>query len=113
MKRGVDIKRDGNGGYDINVQRAILAKYGLPALVAFLLFTGLGSRLGSELWDLLLENRRTTERVAQHDTEIAEGKGRDAALQKQVEDLRLEVRQDLREIKNEVRAIAQAISKDG
>ena len=113
MKRGMGIKGDGNGGWDINVQRGILVKYGLPALLTFLLVTGLGSRLGSELWDLLLENRRMTERVTQHDREIAEGKERDAALAEQVQGLRVEVRQDLREIKNEVRAIARARDKDG
>lgn len=113
MKRGVGVKSDGNGGYDINIQRAILKKYGLPALLVFLVMTGLGSRLGGELWEMIIERRAVAEKLAVHDKDIAEGKGRDASLAKQIEDVRVEVRQDLREIKQTVRAIQSAVNKEG
>ena len=113
MKRGVQVKSDGNGGWDINLQKEVLRKWGPAWLIALMLVGSLGSRLGAELWTLVVESRAIKEQIAVHDRDIADGKGRDAELAKQVEALRVEVRQDLREIKNEVRAIGRSLNNGG
>jgi demethoxyubiquinone hydroxylase (CLK1/Coq7/Cat5 family) len=111
--KGVRAKSDGNGGWDINLQREVLRKWGPAWLALLMLLGGLGSRLGAELWTLVVESRAIKEQILHHDKDIADGKRRDAELATQVEALRVEVRQDLREIKNEVRAIGRSLNKGG
>ena len=113
MKRGVQVKGDGNGGWDVNVQKSILRKWGPIGLLIFVLVSGAGSKLGEEVWTLIVESRAVKEKIATHDSDIASGKVRDEDLAKQITGLREEVRADLREIKAEVRAISRSLNSGG
>ena len=63
----VKIKRDGNGGYAINVQKDILRRWGPAGLIIFLLITGQGTSVGSEIWNLML-GRQAIEQQVEHNT---------------------------------------------
>lgn len=111
--RGVKLDRDGNGGWNINIQTIILKKWGPIWLLLFIAVSSISGRVGGELWGLILENRRTQEKVLRHDEDIRAGQLRDSELAGQIEEVRREVRADLREIKQAVRSIETAIRKDG
>ena len=111
--RGVKLNRDGNGGWNINIESTILKRWGPVWLLLFIAVSSISGRVGGEVWGLILENRRMQEKELQHDQGIAEGKVRDADLARQIEAVRVEFKQELREVKQAVRSIEAAIRKEG
>ena len=111
--RGVRLNRDGNGGWNINVQTILLKKWGPVWLLLFIAVSSISGRVGGEIWGLILENRRTQELLLQHDQAIAEIKARDVDMAKQIEAVRVEFQQEFRETKQAVRSIEAAIRKEG
>ena len=79
----VKVRSDGNGGYDINVQKAMLRRWG-PLVGATMLAIGsIGSGLGSEILDMIL-NKQTVEvrlQNVEQDLEAAALRAEEAADQ--------------------------------
>ena len=90
--KGISVKRDGNGGFDVNVQKAVLRRWGPPGLAILLVLTGLGSKMGEEAWAVLTDRERLTQ-------EVGDNK---AAIEKnavECDELRREIQGDLSEIR--------------
>lgn len=104
-RRGVSIKSDGNGGLDVNVQKAILRKWGPLGLAAFLVLSGLGAKFGEEAWSMVLERRQVSEKVSNNTREIME-------LREDLKEWKAEIREDISEIKDAVEQIAAQTGDD-
>ena len=79
------VKSDGNGGYDINVQKDILKRWGPAGLAIFMLLSGLGTNMGSEVWDWVVGREAVEQQVASNAESI--------------KTLRIEIREDIHEIR--------------
>ena len=83
----VNVSRDGNGGYDINIQRRTLKRWG-PFFAALMVFAGgLGAKLGEQVWGIVLDREAINQRVT----------GNTSAVEK--------IQGDIEEIKDEQREI--------
>ena len=89
----VKVKSDGNGGYDVNVQKAILTKWGPVGLVLFMLLSGLGAKMGEEAW-VWMSGHKAVELQVGLNKELAQ-EAHDGMME-----FRAEVSDDLREIRS-------------
>lgn len=102
--RKFTVKGDGNGGFDINVQKAVLRRYGPFWLLVFMVLSGLGSRLGAEAWALIVERRAVEEKVRSNAAGINELRKDFDGLAVDIRVWKGEVREDLAEIKAAITA---------
>lgn len=86
------MRSDGNGGLDINVQKAMLKKYGPIWAALFLALSGLGAKFGEKAWAAVWGYESQTLLIERNTENINN-------LYDNVDGLRREFREDLREIK--------------
>lgn len=72
---GLGIKSDGNGGVDINVQRTWAFKWGPIMAIALFVLMGLGSRIGSEAWAVIMDQGTMKTEIARNAEDISGMRG--------------------------------------
>lgn len=86
------VRSDGNGGLDINVQKAMLRRYGPVGAALFLALSGLGAKFGEKAWAAVWGHESQSLLIEQNTEKIR-------GLYIEVDELRREFREDLRDIK--------------
>ena len=114
----VKVQSDGNGGYDINVQKVMLRKWGPLAGGALLLVGSMASGLGSELLDVILNKQTVEIRLENVETDLETAaikaeEAADMAAQNTQVLMRVEAQQqdNYRDVLLELRSIHDTILK--
>jgi outer membrane murein-binding lipoprotein Lpp len=89
---GLKVKKDNNGGWDINLQQTVLKKWGPIGLLIFLVLAGFGSKLGEEAWAILTSREKLSSQVESNAAAIAE-------TEEDFKGLRSEIQEALREFR--------------
>lgn len=104
-------KSDGNGGFDINVQKKELGKYGAIGAIVILAFSGAGTALGSQVWDMIANDKAQTQKIEYNEARIERNKARIEKHEDEQDKLVAEFIQSLSAIREELVAVRVTLEK--
>lgn len=99
---GMKVRGDGNGGFDINVQKAVLRKWGPLGLVGLVVLSGLGSKVGETAWETLTDARDDHVRLDQMAEDLSDFEAEIEAARVEREKLRDELITKMEDVRSSV-----------
>jgi len=98
MRKNNFVRGDGNGGFDANVQKAVLRKWGLLMGFGLLLVSGFASQIGEEVWDAMAGRSGDLQRIEALERQVAQNREDDISFRAQLRSESAQLRKEIAEI---------------